>query len=91
MDFTPTVAPKVTSSYTDIPSDMCLDYHFIQQNSGPVLLVVNVRADPCPKASWFRRAPGEDTVATEVTAGTSGITVSCVIVRQHPDLTIMCH
>ena len=85
------MAPKVTSSYTDIPSDMCLDYHLIQQDSGPVLLVVNVTADPCPQASWSRRAPGEDTVATEVTAGTSGITVSCVIGWQHADLTIMCH
>ena len=80
----------VTSSYTDIAPDMCLGYRLIQQDSGPVLLVVNVRADPCPQASWSRRAPG-DTVATEVTAGTSGITVSCVIVWQHADLTIMCH
>ena len=80
----------VTSSFADIPSDMCLGYHLIQQDSGPVLLVVNVTADPCPQANWSRRAPG-DTVATEVTAGTSGITVSCVIVRQHADLTIMCH
>ena len=76
----------VTSSYTDIPSDMCLDYHLIQQDSGLVLLDVNVTADPCPQASWSRRAPG-DTVATEVTAETSDITVSCVIVRQHPDPT----
>ena len=69
----------VTSSFADIAPDMCLGYRLIQQDSGPVLLVVNVTADPCPQASWFRRAPG-DTVATKVTAGTSGITVSCVIV-----------
>ena len=73
------MAPKVTSSYTDIPSDMCLDYHLIQQDSGPVLLDVNVTADPCPQASWSRRAPGEGAMATEVTSGTSDITVSCVI------------
>ena len=76
------MAPKVTSSYTDIPSDMCLDYHLIHQDRGPVLLVVYVTADPCPQASWFRR-PAGGTVATEVTAGTSGITVSCVIGWQH--------
>ena len=80
----------VTSSFADIAPDKCLGYRLIQQDSDPVLLVVNVTADPCPQASWFRRAPG-DTVATEVTGGTSGITVSCVIVWQHADLTIMCH
>ena len=81
----------VTSSFADIAPDMCLGYRLIQQDSGPVLLVVNVTADPCPQASWFRRAPGEGAMATEVTAGTSGITVSCVIGWQHADLTIMCH
>ena len=68
----------VTSSFADIAPDMCLGYRLIQQDSGPVLLVVNVTADPCPQASWFRRAPG-DTVATNITGGASGITVSCVM------------
>ena len=47
-------------------------------DSGPVELVVNVTADPCPQASWFRRAPG-DTVATEVSTETNDITVSCLV------------
>ena len=48
---------------------MSLGYRVIQQDSGPVLLVVNVTADTCPQASWFRLASEE----------TSGTTVSCVI------------
>ena len=68
----------VTSSFADIAPDMCLGYRLIQQDSGPVLLVVNVTADPCPQATWFRRAPG-GTVATNITGGASGITVSCVM------------
>ena len=69
----------VTSSFADIAPDMCLGYRLIQQDSGPVLLVVNATADPCPQASWSQRAPG-DTVATNITGGASGITVrSCVI------------
>ena len=68
----------VASSFADIAPDMCLGYRLIQQDSGPVLLVVNVTADPCPQASWSRRAPG-DTVATNITAGTSDITVSFLI------------
>ena len=68
----------VTSSFADIAPDMCLGYRLIQQDSGPVLLVVNVTADPCPQANWSRCA-SEDTVATSITGGASGITVSCVM------------
>ena len=72
------MAPVVTSSFADIAPDVCLGYRLIQQDSGPVLLVVNVTADPCPQASWFQRVPG-DTVATNITGGASGITVSCLM------------
>ena len=72
----------LTSSFADIVPDMSLGYRVIQQDSGLVELVVNVTADPCPQASWSQRAPG-DTVATEVTAETSGITVSCVVLYVH--------
>ena len=70
--------PIVTSSFADIAPDMCLGYRLIQQDSGPVLLVVNVTADPCPRARWSRCAPG-DSMVTNITAGTSDITVSCVM------------
>ena len=65
----------VTSSFADIAPDMCLGYRVIQQDSGPVLLVVNVTSDPCPQATWFRR-PSRDSDVTDITGGASGITVS---------------
>ena len=74
----------VSTSFADIEADMCLGYRLIQRDSGPVLLSVNVTADPCPQASWFRRAPG-GTVATNITAEASDITVSCVMYMKESD------
>ena len=48
-----TVPPAVVSSYAVDP-DQCLGFSFIQQDNPPVLLSVNITADPCPNAAWSK-------------------------------------
>ena len=49
----PTVAPKIVKTFNTAP-DPCVEFSFIQVESAPVLLSVNVTADPCPTVVWTR-------------------------------------
>ena len=44
------VGPTILLSYID--PDPCLGFSFIQQDDPPVILTVNVSADPCPTPQW---------------------------------------
>jgi hypothetical protein len=47
------VAPMINASYSG-KNDTCLGYHLIQQDTAPVVLVVNITADPCPdEVTWY--------------------------------------
>ena len=60
----PTVAPKIVTSF-HVPPDPCVGFSFIQAESAPVLLSVNVTADPCPTVVWTRNGdPIPDAEAT---------------------------
>ena len=68
--FSPPVSPAITASFSDNAEEECLDFPLIiQQDTAPVVLVVNVTADPCPQVNWYIN----DTL---ITGGTSGIEVS---------------
>ena len=45
------VAPTITTSF-EVAADPCLGFSFIQQDVPPVILTVNVSADPCPTPVW---------------------------------------
>ena len=60
----------ITASYSGGP-DPCLGYHLIQQDTAPVVLVVNITADPCPdEVTWYLND-------TEITTD-DNFDVSCV-------------
>ena len=60
----------VTASYSG-DDDECLGYHLIQQDAAPVVLVVNITADPCPdEVTWYLND-------TEITTD-DNFNVSCV-------------
>ena len=65
-----TVPPTITSSFLVDPNP-CLDYPLIirEMDTDPVILTVNITADPCPTAEWTLNG-------TIVTTDTPGITVS---------------
>ena len=54
MHFVPIpVPPAVVTSYmTD--TDPCVGFSFIQQDNPPIILSVEVTADPCPSAVWTK-------------------------------------
>ena len=56
------------TSYAVDP-DPCLGFSFIQQDDPPVLLSVNITADPCPTAVWTK--DGGDLPASGVTVSPS--------------------
>ena len=67
--FPPPVPPAIIASFSDDAEVECLDFPLIQQDAGPVELVVNVTADPCPQVNWYIN----DTL---INGNTSGIEVS---------------
>ena len=65
--FLPPVSPNITASFSDNEVE-CLDFPLIQQDAGPVELVVNVTAHPCPQVRWYINDTliNEDTKSIEV-------------------------
>ncbi|CAI8037885.1 Contactin-5 [Geodia barretti] len=58
------IAPMIVTSF-HVPPDPCVGFSFIQAESAPVLLSVNVTADPCPTVVWTRN--GEPIPEAEAT------------------------
>ena len=57
----------------NVPPDPCVGFSFIQAESAPVLLSVNVTADPCPTVVWTRN--GEPIPEEEATVSLTPLTL----------------
>ena len=77
----PTVAPMIVTSF-HVPPDLCVGFSFIQAESAPVLLSVNVTADPCPTVVWTRN--GEPIPEAEATVSLTPLTLELVKAPTEP-------
>ena len=76
-----TVAPAVVTTYA-VPADPCLGIPFIQADTPPIVLSVNVTTDPCPTAVWTK--DGGAVPATGVTVSLPGFSISHYILPLYP-------
>ena len=76
-----TAPPAIVTSYAVDP-DPCVGISFIQQDDPPIVLSVNVTADPCPTAVWTK--DGGAVPASGVTVSLPGFSISHYLLPLYP-------